>query len=270
MATTHINGSTVEYFDVGESKHVLVLIHGAGSSARIWHTMQALLATRDIRTVAVSLPGAGGTSAASDLDGYSPANYARVARGLIDALGITRCAIAGHSLGVSNTLYLATDEAAGLDITALIMMAGGSGDERVTPDSGEREAIITKMREKPTGRDAGSPREGWERLHLGLPLTVRNQLWNDIVSNPPGRAIGQRISGRKDMTPFLSSTGIPTLVVSGDADSVVPLEATLRMYAKLKPGVGHLHVLHGIDHYPNAEDPATLADVFARFLDGRH
>ena len=71
------------------------------------------------------------------------------------------------------------------------------------------------------------------------------------------------------MTAFLSETDVPTLVVSGDADSVVPLHMTLDMYTKLKPGVGHLHILHGVDHYPNSEDPETVADVYARFLDGR-
>lgn len=269
MPTVDLQGGPVEYFDQGVSDRILILIHGAGSSARIWHTVQALLATEDIRTVAVSLPGAGGTHRPADLDAYQPANYAKVVRGVIDALGITRCAVAGHSLGVSNALYLATDEADGLEIPALIMMAGGAGDERVAPSGDARESIIKAMRERPPGRDAGTGHEAWEPIHLGLPQTIRDQLWDDIVANPPERAIGQRISGRRDMTPFLTETDTPILVVSGDADSVVPLSATLGMYAKLKAGTGHLHVMHGVDHYPNAEDPVAVADAFATFLEGR-
>ena len=269
MATIELQHGKVEYFDVGVSDRVVVLIHGAGSSARIWYSVQALLALCDLRTVAISLPGAGGTDPAKDLDGYSPANYALVTRQLIDALSITRCAVVGHSLGVSNALYLASEHGAGIEIPALILMAGGAGDERATPTGDERAEIIKKMQQQAPGRDAGSGRADWERLHLGLPETVRDQLWNDIVANPRERAIGQRISGRKDMTPFLSTTETPTLVVSGDADSVVPLSATLGMYPKLKPGIGHLSVMHGVDHYPNAEEPEALADAYAAFLDDR-
>ena len=268
MATIELASGRVEYFDVGVSERILILIHGAGSSAHIWHTVQALLATRDIRTIAISLSGAGGTSPADDIDGYQPSAYAKTVRGVIDALGITRCAIAGHSLGVSNALYVATEEGVGLEIAALIMMAGGAGGERIPMSGEERDEIIQSMRKRGPGRDA-SDRDEWEPLFLGLPQMIRDQLWADVLANPIERAIGQRVSGRKDMTAFLSETDVPTLVVSGDADSVVPLHMTLDMYTKLKPGVGHLHILHGVDHYPNSEDPETVADVYARFLDGR-
>lgn len=269
MPTVDLPDGPVEYFDQGISDRILILIHGAGSSARIWHTVQALLATDDVRSIAVSLPGAGGTHRPADLEAYQPANYAKVVRGVIDALGITRCAVAGHSLGVSNALYLATDEADGIEIPALIMMAGGAGDERVAPTGEERKSIIESMRNRQPDTDAGARRGAWEAIHLGLPQTIRDQLWDDIAANPPERAIGQRISGRRDMTPFLTETEIPILVISGDSDSVVPLAATLGMYAKLKPGTGHLHVMHGIDHYPNAEDPVAVADAYATFLEGR-
>ncbi|MCB1692467.1 MAG: alpha/beta hydrolase, partial [Pseudomonadales bacterium] len=51
----------LEYFERGKGDDVVVLIHGAGSSALIWDTVQGLMAGAGFRTIAISLPGAGGS-----------------------------------------------------------------------------------------------------------------------------------------------------------------------------------------------------------------
>ncbi len=265
MAFVKSGDQQLEYFACGDDTPTVVLIHGAGSSARIWHTTQHLLAAAGYPSVAISLPGAGASDRAEALDGYQPLAYAKAARGAIDALGVTRCTLFGHSLGVSNVLYLVTEFSEGLDIDAMIMLAGGSGDRRDAPGEEEKTAIIRSM--MATSPRSGLARDDWEVLHKGLNPTVQDALWADIKANPPERATGQRISGRKDMTPFLNATDIQTLVMSGDHDSVVPLSATLGMYHKLRPEVAHLHVMHGVDHYPNAEVPDAMTSACVHFLD---
>ena len=51
MALVQAGGVQLEYFDEGSGDNVAVLIHGAGSSARIWHTVQNELAGGGIRDV---------------------------------------------------------------------------------------------------------------------------------------------------------------------------------------------------------------------------
>ena len=147
------------------------------------------------------------------------------------------------------------------------MIAGGGGGLRQAPSAEEIEKIRSSW-PKPDPAKADERRATWEKLHMGLTHDIRTALWTDIESNPFERAFGQRISARKDRTAFLNNTNIPTLVISGDRDSVVPLALTLDMYPKLKSTVRHLHVMHGIDHYPNAETPAEVSRVIVEFLLG--
>lgn len=255
----------LEYFESGEGDDILVLIHGAGSSAIIWHQVQQLMAASGFRTVAISLPGAGGSDRTQDLGDYNPAAYARDIRAALDALGISRFAIAGHSLGVSNVLNLAEGYGNGLSIRGLILMAGGHviGRDAESPDKAE---VIKAKHRDPDPSTESERRDAWEVVHQGLPIEIRDQLWRDIQNNPRERNLGQRLGARKDMRPFAAGCDIPVLIISGDADSVVPLSYTLAMYPEFKAEVRHCHVMYGVDHYPNAEVPEEVASVYTRFL----
>ena len=269
MATIQVQGKQLEYFEAGLGDNVVVLIHGAGSSALIWDTVQSQMAAEGYHVYAISLPGAGQSHRPIEPAAYQPASYARDIKGALHALEIKRFAIVGHSLGVSNVLYLAADYCEGFDIRAMILMAGGGGGQRQAPSVEEADAIRKNWpHPDPAGED--ERRRVWEKLHMGLSEDVRDQLWRDINNNPFERAFGQRISPRKDMRAFLNNTDIPTLIVSGDSDSVVPLKLTLQMYPELPREKRHLHVFHGIDHYPNAEVPDEISRVYMEFLDDKY
>ena len=266
MPFIQANDKRLEYFETGAgADDTVVLIHGASSSARIWHQVQRQLANDGFHTVAISLPGAGGSDRPADLDSYSPASYAADIRAALDALEITRFAIAGHSLGVTDVLNLASDHAGGIGIRALILMAGGNVIGR--PARTPQQAREIKSRYRAPDPDTEPTRRAeWDKFHVGLPPDIRDQLWRDIQLNPKERTIGQNLATRRDMTEFANNCDIPTLITSGDSDSVVSLEFTLAMYPKFKPGLRHCHVFHGIDHYPNAEIPDKVASVYSRFL----
>lgn len=256
----------LEYFESGSGNdHNLVLIHGAGSSAVIWYEVQRLMADDGFRTIALSLPGAGGSDRPTLLEAYNPASYGADIRNALDALGVQSFAIAGHSLGVSNVLNMACDHGDGVNIRALILMAGGNvvGRQAETPERAEQ--IVSRYR-APDPATEIERRAEWEKVHTGLPPEVRDTLWRDIQNNPMERVVGQRLGTRKDMSGYAGNCNIPTLIMSGDRDSVVPLESTLAFYPKFKSSVRHCHVFHGIDHYPNAEIPDKVARVYSRFL----
>jgi pimeloyl-ACP methyl ester carboxylesterase len=265
MSFVQAGARQLEYFEFGRGKNLVVLIHGAGSSAVIWHQVQVLMAEEGFHTFAFSLIGAGRSDRSSDTGDYNPASYAKDIRLALDALNISTCAIVGHSLGVSNVLNLASDYADQLNLRAMILMAGGAGNERKALTTNESEKIVSNL-PTPDPKTESERRASWEKLHMGLPGDIRDALWRDITNNPRERAIGQAIGARKDMTAFLNQTDIPTLIVSGDKDSVVPLELTLDMYPKLKKQVRHLHVISGIDHFPNAEVPGEISRVYTEFL----
>src|SRR5690606_12896746 len=122
--------------------------------------------------------------------------------------------------------------------------------------------------QRPTAPREGQdePPEAWTRQHLGLPEDVRAELWRDIRNNPPQRARGQG-SPWPGLEGEAAKIAVPTLVVLGDADDVVPPEVAVRGWLELPPEVRHLHAFHGIGHYPPAQVPDRLAGVLRRFID---
>ena len=250
----------LEYFEAGSGDRVAVLIHGAGSSARIWHTMQQELAGGGIRSLAIGMRGAGGSDRTQRDEDYHPSNYATDLAAAVGELDLPPFVLVGHSLGTLVAAYFVRDHPD--PVVALVQIAG--------PDPNRQPAHTTAMPERARAGYGPSQDpavlERWRSQHVGLPDDVRDQLRRDIDNNPPERMRGQRSPwpGLEGVAPNLD---IPTMVVLGDADDVVPPAQPLAYYLTLPPGVRHLQVFHGVGHYPPAHVPARLAGVMRRFVD---
>ncbi len=251
----------LEYFEAGSSNDpTLLLIHGAGSSARIWHTVQSLLAEDGIRTVAVGTLGAGGSDRSERDEDYHPSSYARDLVQAADQLKLGSFVTVGHSLGNATASYVI--DALGERVRAHVNLAG------VNPRSEGRPAGAAMPARARAGYGAAMSGEAlsrWREQHVGLTDELRDQLRADIDNNPQERMRGQRAPypGIEELAPNLD---IPVLVVFGDADDVLPPPIPLAYYDELKPEVRHLHVFLGVGHYPNAEVPDRLAGTLRRFL----
>jgi pimeloyl-ACP methyl ester carboxylesterase len=265
MAYLQAGEVRLEYFDVGDGERTIVLIHGASSSARIWHSVQQRLGGSGVRTVAISMRGAGGSDHTPSRDDYNPKTYARDLSAALKALTVESFVLVGHSLGVATALSFMKEHASQFDVQALGLMAGGAAAGRSSPTQEE----VRKLEESlstPPSEDEATRRARWEPNHLGLALDIRDALWRDIQNNPIERTIGQRIGERPDMTGFLAALEIPTLVIGGDADGTVPIETTLQGYLSLPIQHRHLHIFHGVSHFPNAHVPDELAHVLVSFV----
>ncbi|OWW21027.1 alpha/beta fold hydrolase [Noviherbaspirillum denitrificans] len=91
-----VKGVPLHYVDEGQGP-VVVLIHGSGASLHAWEGVARQLRSTN-RVVRVDLPGSGlsGFDAGND---YSIDTYIGYLRAFLDALGIDRAVIAGHSVG---------------------------------------------------------------------------------------------------------------------------------------------------------------------------
>ncbi len=251
----------LETFEAGPPDgRPVVLVHGAGSSGRIWHTVQTVLAEEGIRSLAVGMRGAGGSDHTANDEDYHPSNYARDLIAALDALEVGRFALVGHSLGTIVASYVARDHRARLD--GLVQVAGPAPDR-----TGPRAPRPTEDRVGGGYRASADAEEfeHWRSQHLGLPDEVRDQLRRDIDNNPEQRRRGQSAPwpGAAEVAATLD---IPTLVLLGDADDVVPPDEPLRYYLGLPEAVRHLQVLHGVGHYPNAQAPRGVARTLRRFI----
>ena len=251
----------LEYDEAGSGDNVMVLIHGAASSHRQWASVQHHLAEAGVHSYAISTRGAGASDRGASQADYTPAAYAEDLAAAVDALGLTRFTLVGHSLGTLVSRYYVRRHHA--RVRALALIAGpdparaGLSDEKRTRRAARPTAVTT---------GDGSPAEAWTRQHMGRDEAARAALWRDIRANPLERARGQEAPwpGLQDEAPKIP---VHTLVMLGDADDVVSPADPLRGYLQLDVARRHLHVFTGIGHYPPAQIPDRVAAVLVRFTE---
>jgi pimeloyl-ACP methyl ester carboxylesterase len=100
------NGLRIHYFRTGGEKPPLVLSHGATDSGLCWTRV-----ARDLESdYDVILPDARGHGLSdAPASGYTSADRAADLAGFIDALGLKRPAVGGHSMGAATTLRFVAD-----------------------------------------------------------------------------------------------------------------------------------------------------------------
>jgi pimeloyl-ACP methyl ester carboxylesterase len=99
-------GLNVYYLDVA-GRAPLVLLHGLSANAHCFSGLIAAGLSPTFRVIAPDLRGRGRTD--KPATGYSMADHARDVLGLLDALGLERVVLGGHSFGGYLAIYLAAN-----------------------------------------------------------------------------------------------------------------------------------------------------------------
>jgi pimeloyl-ACP methyl ester carboxylesterase len=102
------NGLSLHYYRTGRDKPKVVFNHGAGDDGLCW-TRVARELEADYDCILVDARGHGKSS--SGKGGYSTAERVADLAGLIQALGLERPVIGGHSMGADTCMNLAADHA---------------------------------------------------------------------------------------------------------------------------------------------------------------
>ncbi len=261
MPMVQAGSVNLEYFDRGDAEPAVVLVHGYRSSARIWDATQQLLAERGVRSVAISMRGAGASDVTAHAEDYSAFQFGQDLAAAVDALNIDRFILVGHSMGASTVTNFARDHEDRL--LALVLLSGGAlSDGRpieLTPE--QQLAWDERIEGYPGNIDRGY----WEAEHVGLSEQTRAQLWQDWQTVPPQRMRGIRSTPR-DLQAVLRAISTPTLITFGDRDRTVPPESSVQAYLTLPSEQRSLQVFHGVDHSPNAVIPDRFTGTLARFI----
>lgn len=100
-----VEGARVRYVDIGpRGAPAVVLLHGFASALETWTTVLPALAAKH-RVLALDLKGFGWTDRPEG--DYSPQAQARLVLALMDARGIAKASVVGHSWGASVALAMA-------------------------------------------------------------------------------------------------------------------------------------------------------------------
>lgn len=252
-------GRLVHVIEQGTGDPVL-LVHGfAGSTIDFEGTLLPALAGNH-RAVAIDLLGMGFSARGDDLP-YGDDLWARQLGEVMDALGMAKAAIVGHSLGGGIATIFAGER--GDRVERLVLVAP------VVPLEWSERAGFFILAEVPgLGELLFGTADHLPRLPgFSDPYHARA---HEIFRIRGTRAALLRHLRRGRDTPRLAAAyrriTVPTLVVAGTADDIVPYPAVRRAVPAIRDVL--VLPLDGVGHWIMRDAPERLADATRRFLRG--
>jgi len=265
--TLEINGRKVDVLEDGSGPpllylHGLVDVHSVKETWLPFHRKLAQNAT----VIAPAHPGCAGSDDLEYLESIDDLvfHYLEVT----DALGIDQFDLVGTCVGGWIATELATH---GPDRIRRLVLIGASG--LYVP--GELIGDVFMMAHPVRGTDYSELRA---MLFKDAAIRVACDMFPDRrgdIEDELRRYKMLRFSNRFGFKPpyfyhwplrgRLHRIGVPTLVVWGEEDHMVPI-AHGRAYAEGIPGSNGVHTVKGTGHSPHAEDPDTTASMVQEFL----
>ncbi|MCI0574250.1 MAG: alpha/beta fold hydrolase [Myxococcaceae bacterium] len=278
-----LQGRRVRLLDAGEGEPV-VLLHGVGGWAEHWRDVIPALASAGYRALACDLPGFGHSEAPDAVQYFDPADpyYVRFLRELLDALGLTRVTLVGHSLG--GAISMVSTACMPQRVDRLVLVApGGFGDLVPTGWRALSASMAARFgpRLPPAALCSLLPARmvhGIVRSNFHDPAQVPPWLLEDALSFARAgaavevtRVLRQLLGGRgprgelkEAWHPKFAELRCPTLLVWGREDRTVPCEHA-DVARSLIPGA-RLELIDEAGHLVMLEKHESFARVLMGFL----
>ena len=226
MPQVRLRDFTMHYEERGTGPEPVVFVHGFISTRSWWQPALARLPEDRYHAYALDLRACGDSEQIET--GTRWRSTPRILHQFVDALGLARCTLVGHSMGGGVAMRYAVEHGESLDALVLVDPLAPYGT-RFTPD-------ITAWLNAQQGDS-----EGIRALTLGA-----------FVTPPAGDYLERLIDGgvawsraiylgtmddmaRFDVTDRLGVIAAPTLVTWGDKDTVIPFEAIVKTFTSI-PG----------------------------------
>ncbi|MEO7295471.1 MAG: alpha/beta hydrolase [Candidatus Limnocylindria bacterium] len=259
MEHIEVSGLDIAFRRAGHGP-ALVLLHGGMCDSRIWRPQLESLVD-EFTVVAWDAPGCGGSS--DPPDSYRLPDYADCLAGLIDALGLDRPHVLGHSFGAGLALALyGRRPTLPRSLVVVAGYAGWAGSLPAEEVQARLELAIRLASELPKpvtpdslpGLFASAPPAG----HLAELAAVMSDV----------RAVGTRVMAHAfadaDLRDLLPQITVPTLILHGDADERAPRAVWERLHADIPDSA--LVLLSGVGHEVVIEAPDAFDTEVRRFL----
>lgn len=263
-------GASVNYVEIGEGRP-LVFVHGVSGSWQNWLENLPHFAAAGWRCVALDLPGFG----ASPMPEWpiEMGAYGRLLRDFCAELGLEGATLVGNSMGGLIALEVALGAPEQVERLVLVSAAGIINTWRP-----EERAVMTAWgwrRFAPLFADRGRQivaRPRLRRAVFGSIVRYPNHLDDDLMVEQILGGLRQADGFeaalvdliRTDVRERLATLAMPTLIVWGQSDRVVPLGAGLSYHRRI-PG-SRLEIFERTGHVPQLERPLRFNAVLQNFI----
>lgn len=268
-----VGGLEMEWAEGGAGERPFVLVHGFTGSRDDWADVLGELAGHG-HTLAPDQRGHGGTANPGDPAGYTLGQLVADLVGWLDAAGVARCDLLGHSMGgmVAMRLALAHPER----IHSLVLMDTSPGPVPGVLPPAVREMAVKVAREAGTGalvpamrqaaasdpkRAAASrrceaemgPERYWERIQRKM----------DAMDPEAFATLGALLADHDPVTERLATLDCPATVLVGAEDR--PFLEPSAIMARTLPDA-ELVVIPDAAHSPQLENRGAWLDAIAAHL----
>jgi pimeloyl-ACP methyl ester carboxylesterase len=267
-----IHGHDLGFRRVGQGPAIL-LIHGIAGSSRTWEQAIPLLAG-DHTVIAPDLVGHGSSS--KPAGDYSLGAQASTLRDLLTILDVERVTVVGQSFGGGvamqfsyqfpdncDRLVLVGSGGLGREVSLLLRLLSAPGVEYVLPvlfpgfvrDWGNG---MFRFLDKAGFRNARAV-EMWRAYTSLMESESRKAFARTLggVVDPGGQSVTA-------MDRLYLAARIPTLIVWGDRDNIIPVSHAHAAHAAI-PG-SRLEIIEGAGHFPHVEEPVRFARILSDFI----
>ncbi len=267
-----LHGHEVGYRMAG-SGPALLLLHGIAGSSRAWKEVMPSLA-ESYTVIAPDMLGHG--ESAKPVGDYSLGAFASGMRDLLVALGIDRVSVIGQSFGGGVAMQLAYQHpemverlvlvnAGGLgrDVSWMLRAITLPGAELVLPLIFPKavRSVGDKVSTSLANFGVHAPRlaEMWRAFGSLTEVDSRKAFVRTMRSViDPG---GQTVSA---MDRIYLAAHLPTLIVWGDEDHIIPVEHAYRAHEEIHGS--ELAIIEGAGHFPHTENPREFLGILLDFL----
>jgi pimeloyl-ACP methyl ester carboxylesterase len=256
--------------DIGSGNGTpVVLVHGLGGQWQNWLENIPRLA-QERRVIALDLPGSGLSEMPRET--ISIPGYGRVVKALCEHVGIERAHLVGNSMGGFVASEVAIQFPELVERLVLVSAAG------ISSANASRTPVLTvgRVAAAIASYTAARHRQMARRRvtrHFALAFVARHpsKLAPDLVwegfmkgTGKPGFNDALRASLEYDFRDRLSEISVPTLIVWGESDTVIPVRDAQEFERLIDDS--RKVVMDDTGHVPMAERPRTFNDLLSDFL----
>ncbi|MDH4053512.1 MAG: acetoin dehydrogenase dihydrolipoyllysine-residue acetyltransferase subunit, partial [Rubrivivax sp.] len=233
----------------------VLFLHGFGGDLNNWlFNLDAVAEQHPV--IALDLPGHGESDAR--LPGTGLADLAAFVGKFLDALGVPKAHLVGHSLGGAVAARLALDAPDRVASVALVNPAGLGEDINAGYTDGFVKAASRRELKPVVEMLFADPSLVSRQLLDDLLKYKRLDGVTELLADLGGRQFG---GGRQAERPVRQLGGLPLLVVWGAEDKVIPAAQ-----AALAPQGADVHVLPGAGHMAMMEKAGEFNTLLKRHL----
>jgi len=253
-----VDGNKVRYLESGDSKNILVLVHGLGASAERWNNVIPNFA-KYYHVIVPDLIGFGYSD--KPIVDYTTDFFSTFLGKFFDALGIKRPNVIGSSLGGQiAALYASANPN---NIKKLILVSPSGAMKQSTP---ALDAYIMA---------ALYPNEQSAKNAFEMMESSGNEVDDEIVHGfiermqlPNAKlAFMSTVLGLKNseiITTKLHTIHSPTLIIWGSKDPVIPIQYAESFASSIKDC--RFYRMDDCGHTPYVQDPNAFSSIVLEFL----